>query len=137
VSTDLYLHIAVGVTAADLTIQRCHTVGSRSFAPRTYPWEARRAVYEKLLQTPACWIGERVWAPRTAPSPLAPFVYDPVARIAALLGDGVTILDEDIRTQILAALVLSTRTDGALATPAEVREFLHTYRGQPVCAVYW
>jgi hypothetical protein len=136
VSTDLYLHVATRITAADLAIQRCHTVGSRSFAPGTYPWEARRAVYEKLLQTPACWLGERVWSPR-APSPLAPFVYDPVARIAALLGDGVIILDEDINARILAAFVLSTRTDGALANPQEVREFLLAYRGQPACAVYW
>jgi hypothetical protein len=135
-STDLSLHVATRITAADLAIQRCHTVGSRSFAPGSYAWAARRAVSEKLLQTPACWLGERVWSQRAAP-PLAPFVYDPVARIAALLSEGVTILDEDIRTQILAAFVLSTRTDGALATPAEVREFLHAYRGQPACAVYW
>jgi hypothetical protein len=107
-------------------------VGSRAFAPGAYAWEVRRAVSEKLLQTPACWLGERVWSP-SPPSPLAPFVYDPVARIAALLGDGVTRLDEDIRTQILAAFVLSTRTDGALAKPEAVREFLRAYQGQPVC----
>jgi hypothetical protein len=135
-STDLYLHVATRITAADLTIQRCHTIGSPSFAPGSYAWAARRAVYEELLQTPARWLGKRVWLTRAAP-PLVPVVDDPIARIAALLGEGVTILDEDVSAQILAAFVLSTRTDGALAKPEEVRAFLRAYRGQSVCAVYW
>jgi hypothetical protein len=137
VSTDLYLHVATGITEGDLRIQRSHTAGSYDFAPGIYHWEARRAVYYKLIAMPSCWVGELVWQPPRVSASGPPFVYDPVARIADLLGSGVTVLDEKLSAQILAAFVLSTRADGALANPQEVREFLYTYRDQPVCAVCW
>lgn len=134
-SADLSIHVFEGITEKDIARFFSNALGSKHFS--FFGGGFSSEAYDKISNTPQCWIGEVSWLKAGLLDDADTFIPGPIQKISELIGEDLPELTDELAVAITEALTIPNATDYHIATPEEVNEFLHTHMGKKLFTVSW
>lgn len=93
--------------------------------------------YHKIAETDNVWVGEVSWLKAFLLGQPDVYVPNPVVAVSDLLGEELSVLDEELAKQILAALKTPNQTTYKISNPLPVEKFLRDHMGLRLFTVSW
>jgi len=135
---DLHIHIVGTLTEQDFKILFSHSLGSKYFDMSAQnDFEEEQKVWERVSENPEIWIGEVSWLKASLTEDKEKYIPSTVMTVSELIGENQPILDEELKSSILAAFDLANSTQYDLASKKEVEEWLDKNMGERLFTISW
>lgn len=139
-SADLYIHSAEKLTDDDFRCFFSTMFGSKWFNPNAScdafaPGDCPH--WKRVMGSDSVWIGEVSWLKQAFIG--EGYVPEPVHTIAAIIGEDLPVLDDQLHERIMEALSRPNESapQYSVSNPSTVEEWLTSHRGHRLFTVSW
>ena len=140
-TADLHIHIRTEeITDEVMQTFFCNVLGSKYCNPQIAfqygDLSYRLKLFQKMNETPNCWIGEVSWLKAEVFDDGNTYIPNAVGEVSEIF-ENETVIDDDVIKRVEDAMSMKNDTSYGVASKDEVVDFLKEHKGERAFTITW